>query len=85
MSDETDLDFDDDFDQDDDEEENPFANCALHRDGGVYHCGLVGTEECEFECPFNIQIGRKRWYTPRSLKDELIDSGGFYAGGVSAS
>ncbi len=65
----------DEDDFEDEPDDNPFSNCALHRDGGVYFCGLVGSEECEFDCPFNIQIGRRRWYTPRRLREELIDNG----------
>lgn len=51
--------------EDEDGFDNNLADCALMREGGVYLCGKVGSEECEFDCPLNNQIGRKRWYTPR--------------------
>lgn len=37
--------YDDDFDEPDDE-----FDCHRGRDGS---CGLAGTEECEFDCPYN--------------------------------
>jgi len=41
-----------DFDEDefDDDEIMPFE-CGLSPRGG---CGLAGTEECEFECPYRL-------------------------------
>lgn len=41
----------DDF-EDDEEEEFEF-DCGLDRDG---NCGYVGSEQCEFECPFREEL-----------------------------
>ena len=40
-----------------DEYEEAAQNCCGHFSGGVFHCGAVGSEDCEFECPFNRDIG----------------------------
>lgn len=44
-----------DFDADDD---NPFSDCGLFEDSGVYVCATVGSEDCEFDCKFNSWIGK---------------------------
>jgi len=43
---------------DDEEEEDEFESfdCAMDRNG---YCGKAGSEECEFECPFNRLKGIK--------------------------
>lgn len=44
-------DFDDERQQDlEDEFEDAMMNCGMMRDGT---CSMAGSEECEFECPFN--------------------------------
>ena len=53
------------FDDESDDDGDPFGNCGLYRDNGVYVCSQIGSEDCDFECPYSIQVGRKRWYTPR--------------------
>lgn len=45
-----------DFDDDDDEDEFEYFDC--HRDRSGY-CGKAGSEECEFECPYNRMLGIK--------------------------
>jgi hypothetical protein len=50
------ADFDDDSDIDDDESELDQFDCAMDRNG---NCGKAGSEECEFECPYNRLIGIK--------------------------
>lgn len=44
----------DDYDESDDEEE--FEDCHMDRSG---YCGKAGSEECEFECPYNRMRGIK--------------------------
>ena len=46
--------FDEDWDGDDDEEE--YFDCARDRQG---YCGKAGSEECEFDCPYNRLFGIK--------------------------
>lgn len=47
----------DEIDYEPDEYEEAIANCCGHMSGGVFHCGAVGSEDCEFECPYNKYIG----------------------------
>lgn len=35
------------------------GECALTIEGGVYTCGMVGSEECEFECYNHHMIGKR--------------------------
>jgi len=42
---------DDNWDEED-EEEDEFESFDCHRDRHGY-CGKAGSEECEFECPYN--------------------------------
>jgi hypothetical protein len=48
--------------QDDDEPldefEEAMSYCGGFWDGEVFMCGSVGSEQCEFECPFNKDIGK---------------------------
>lgn len=47
-----------DYDPDDWETEDEFESfdCAMDRHG---YCGKAGSEECEFECPYNRMHGIK--------------------------
>ncbi len=50
------------FAEDDDglegeDEEEEYMDCAMDRDGG---CGLAGTEQCDFECPYEKPWNRKK-------------------------
>jgi hypothetical protein len=52
-------DYPDEFEPDDDEEEEDefeSFDCAMDRNG---YCGKAGSEECEFECPYNWLKGIK--------------------------
>lgn len=40
------------------DDDNPFSDCGLFEDGGVYVCDAVGSEDCAFECKFNSWIGK---------------------------
>jgi len=53
---------DDDYPELDDDEpvdefEAAMSNCSGFWDGEVFMCGAIGSEQCEFECPFNKDIG----------------------------
>lgn len=41
--------YDDELEFEDDEEDWPF-DCHMDRNGS---CGAAGSEQCEFECPYN--------------------------------
>lgn len=41
---------DEDFDTFDGESDDSEFDCAMDRDG---NCGMAGSEECDFECPYN--------------------------------
>lgn len=47
-----------DWDDEGDAEEDEFESFDCHRDRQGY-CGKAGSEECEFECPFNRLKGIK--------------------------
>ena len=53
-----DLDYDEDhgYDYEPDEYEEAMANCCGHFEGGVFVCGAVGSEDCDFDCPFNRDL-----------------------------
>ena len=56
-------DWDDDYGPDDDEEyhdefEEAMDNCSGFWDGDVFMCGAVGSEMCDWECPFSCDIGK---------------------------
>ena len=40
----------DDWEEDDEEDEFESFDCHMDRNG---YCGAAGSEECEFECPYN--------------------------------
>ena len=41
-----------------DEFEEALANCCGHFEAdGVFWCGAVGSKDCDFECPFNRDVG----------------------------
>lgn len=43
-----------------DEDEDDAGECGLFlADGVVYMCGAVGSEDCEFDCPYNYLIGTR--------------------------
>jgi hypothetical protein len=42
--------YDDEEIEDEDENENEEFDCHLEPDGS---CGLAGTEECDWDCPYN--------------------------------
>lgn len=65
--DEIDASEKDDAELADEFDDDSFLDCGLFRDGEVYVCTLVGTEECDFECPNHKQIGRRRW-TSRKVR-----------------
>ena len=49
--------FDDDEDFELDEYEEYEANCSLFRAGDVWLCMQVGSEYCDWDCPFHNEIG----------------------------
>ncbi|GAC1640125.1 MAG: hypothetical protein NVS9B14_21530 [Candidatus Acidiferrum sp.] len=55
---ELDEEFDDFDDEEFDEEEDEFESFDCHRDSHGY-CGKAGSEECEFDCPYNRMFGVK--------------------------
>lgn len=56
-----DYDYSDDFgdgaDPFEDELEEAMGDCHSFVDGGVIVCGAVGSEHCDFECPFRADLG----------------------------
>ena len=50
-----------------DEDELAHQNCGQHVEDGVIYCQLIGTEYCDWDCPFVDDIGK----TLDELKDEL--------------
>lgn len=55
MTEEELFDISDDDGLEDDEEE--YFDCAMDQDGG---CGKAGSEECDWECPYEKPWERKR-------------------------
>jgi len=54
--------FGDDFDDEPYEEdpiEEAISNCSGSYYRGLFVCGAVGSEDCDFECPFSHLIGTK--------------------------
>ena len=47
----------------DDSETDPFGNCHMFKSDGHWVCGAVGSEECDWECPFSGDIGTKIEHT----------------------
>lgn len=51
---------DDDFLDDDDEEDVNSFDCGQYSinpsDGRMIYCTKVGSEECDFECPFSHEV-----------------------------
>jgi hypothetical protein len=45
------------FEDDYSEEGEEFENCGGFFDRGVFVCTKVGSEECDFECPYRRDIG----------------------------
>ena len=50
--------YPDEFEED--EIDEAMGRCGLHRSGGVWVCGHVGSEDCDFECPFRGEVGKRR-------------------------
>lgn len=61
-----DNDMDEDWDNDDDDDDldNAFDECGQMRGGG---CTLIGTEHCDWECPFHRSV-----FTPRDGNGRFI-------------
>lgn len=49
------------FDDDppEDEFEQAIGDCHMFCDGGRWVCGAVGSEHCDFDCPFNRDLGKR--------------------------
>lgn len=48
-----------DYEDDYDEPDGVGGECMLTVEGGIFTCGMVGSEDCEFDCYYNYLIGKK--------------------------
>lgn len=51
-------DYLDDWQDDDDYDRDDLDDCGLWAQGGAYTCEDVGSEACDFECPWSDLIGK---------------------------
>lgn len=64
-----DEDDEDEYYYESDEWDEAISNCGGFFDQGYFMCLSAGSEPCEFECPFNHQIGK----TEKELDEELFE------------
>jgi hypothetical protein len=43
--------------------EDAIGNCHMFEDSGHWVCGAAGSEECDWDCPFSGDIGKKVEHT----------------------
>lgn len=64
------VEFEDSTDDDNDDEfDEAMSNCGGFWNGGVFVCMKVGSEECDWECPFSCDIGK----TQKQLEREVFN------------
>lgn len=51
--------YDDEPEPEPDEFEEAAMDCHMFADGGFWSCGAVGSEHCDFECPFRCDLGKR--------------------------
>lgn len=57
---EEDRDYSDEYNDETDEWEEAIYNCHGSYFRGVFWCGAAGSEECDWECPFSQNIGKRK-------------------------
>lgn len=62
------LDDNGDYNDEPGEFEQAMDNCSGFWDGDVFMCGAVGSEMCDWECPFSCDIGK----TADEIEEEAV-------------